>query len=591
MSIRRRVLGLVLTLGCSFLLVQQAGAAQTGRFDLLLKPSPEFSTALAKIDTALAPILPPGASLQRLANSALLAVRNLNQANGLRLATELERRGLVEYVEPDYEVALLPSTGQFFGEGEGDAEGEEDEKNWGLGAVHAQEAWQVTEGDPELIVALLDTGADLDHEDLVDNLWVNPGEIPGNGLDDDGNGYIDDIHGYNFCEGHGSPEDDYGHGSHTAGIVAAGHNGFGTVGVAPNVKLMPLKFIECSPRQGTISLAIEAIHYAVDHGARVINNSWGIRHSVDGYRDVWGDTTPRALREAVEYANDHGVVFVASAGNFQEDNDSVRIYPAGLDNSNLIAVTSTDSDDRFHSEVNHGNLTVHVAAPGKDIYSAWMKGGYSTISGTSMAGPFVAGLAALLLSADPGATPEEVRYAIMASVDRSEHLADYTLAGGRINAARALTKDYNQEEVALDNGTCDVLWVDAGCNDAVRVGNEVAVFAMARTCNDDFAVDWTFTKTPKQAEGQVEVLERAGEAMTFVAEHAGTYVLQVCLQGEQGGAVCDEPEVKVVEAGEDIPEVSCRGGGMCGVMGMTPGMASWPFVLLLLGLGLRRRHG
>lgn len=457
--------------------------------------------------------------------------------------------------------------------------------NWGIAKTEVPAAWEISMGIEDVVIAFLDTGMDMDHPDLVENLWTNPGEIPGNGRDDDGNGYVDDVHGYNFCENSGTPEDVYGHGSHTAGIAAAVHNGEGVVGVAPGARIMPLRFIECD--NGTIATAIEAIHYAVDNGARVINNSWGIPPRI--MVDIWGGAAPLALREAIEYANEMGTVFVASAGNFRDNNDQVPMYPAGLDNDNLIAVTSTDSGDQFHQEVNFGDTTVHVAAPGVDVFSTYMNGEYETLSGTSMAGPFVSGLAALILSAEPNLSPLEVRQRIMNTVDRSPNLESRTLSGGRMNARRALANDRNPEEP--QSGGCEPLWVEPGCNVAAVVGDVTTLEGFVRGCYSTGQTQWSILEQPRSAVAAVlHVID--GTSATFTPSSAGTYTLQFCANGRNPEPSCGEITVEAVAEGTPVPEVTCKkpSGGLCAVGSEAPAMLLWLVAVLPLVAVLRRRN-
>lgn len=278
---------------------------------------------------------------------------------------------------------------------------------WGLSAgqgVNAEGAWELSSGSRDLVVAIIDTGIDYNHPDLESNLWRNPGEVPDNGLDDDGNGYVDDVYGLNAISGvinPGDPFDDNGHGTHVAGTIGAvGGNEIGVVGVAPNVKLMGLKFLDSSG-SGRLSDAITAIQYMVtmkeQYGVNVVvsNNSWG-----------GGGYSP-ALEEAIRNAYDAGILFVAAAGNDGLDNDLFPSYPSGYEVPNVVSVAALDAEGNLASFSNYGAEAVDVAAPGVSILSSLPGNRYERYSGTSMASPHVAGVLALLLSIAPELSVEE----------------------------------------------------------------------------------------------------------------------------------------------------------------------------------------
>ncbi len=228
--------------------------------------------------------------------------------------------------------------------------------------IDAPEAWDIATGVPEgsdVIVGVIDSGIDYLHPDLADNMWVNPGEIPDNGIDDDDNGYIDDVHGYDFYQYDGNPSDPAGHGTHVSGTIAGvGDNGIGVTGINWRCKLMALRFISARGSGSTLS-AIEAIRYGVDNGAKILSNSWG------------GGGYSQSLETAIAEARDQGVLFVASAGNSGMDNDSRPHYPSGYDVANVIAVAATNDDDSMASFSNFGAETVDVGAPGVGILSTF----------------------------------------------------------------------------------------------------------------------------------------------------------------------------------------------------------------------------
>jgi subtilisin family serine protease len=308
---------------------------------------------------------------------------------------------------------------------------------YGLTTMKIPAVWEKITGS-DLVIAVVDAGGDWTHEDLRQNSWINPGEdLDGNGIfdendrngiDDDGNGYIDDVVGYDFVDQTPMPyKNSYEdlHGTHVSGTIGAvGNNAIGISGVMWQVKIMRLKFI--TSNGGTDFAAAKAIIYAVDNGARVINNSYG------GY----GST--ETLKNAVAYANTHNVVFVAAAGNDRNNNDQRPIYPASYDFDNVIAVAATDASDNFASFSNFGKKSVDVAAPGVNILSTVPNNGYYSLDGTSMASPHVAGIAGLLLTIQPDLTPLEIRELLMKTSDHMVALKGLIGAEGRINALNAV---------------------------------------------------------------------------------------------------------------------------------------------------------
>lgn len=293
--------------------------------------------------------------------------------------------------------------------------------------IDAPEAWNTTTGSRSIIVGVIDTGIDYNHPDLAANIWRNTREIAGNGIDDDGNGYRDDVRGWDFANNDADPFDDNAHGTHVAGIIGAvGNNGVGVSGVAWNVQLMPLKFLTANG-SGSTSAAVMAINYAVANGAKILNNSWG------------GGGFNSALNDAVARARAAGVIFVAAAGNEANNNDVNPSYPANINVDNVISVAATDSSDRLASFSNFGATTVDIAAPGVGILSTTPNNNYSSFSGTSMATPFVAGAAALVWSANPTLTYSQVIGRLYSSVDVVAGLSGKVATGGRLNVNRALS--------------------------------------------------------------------------------------------------------------------------------------------------------
>jgi subtilisin family serine protease len=291
--------------------------------------------------------------------------------------------------------------------------------------IRAEPAWDRFTGDPDLLVGILDTGAQLDHPDLAPNLWTNPGEVPGNGQDDDGNGWVDDVHGYDFLNHDGDPSDDNGHGTHTAGtLAAAGDNGIGVTGVVWRARLVVLKFLGAGGT-GPTSAAVEAIDYSIRLGVRLTNNSWG------------GALYSRALEEAIDRAQAAGQLFVAAAGNARTNTDDSPQYPAALPQDCIVSVAATDAADQLAAFSNYGSTSVDLAAPGVDVLSTFTRGTYQYLSGTSMAAPHVTGAAAFLLGRFPGMSAEDVKARLLGLVDPLVGLAGRCVSGGRLNLALA----------------------------------------------------------------------------------------------------------------------------------------------------------
>ena len=342
----------------------------------------------------------------------------------------LQVAGVTEVVEPDYLLSHSVTPGdQAFAEG----------WLWGLhntgqnGGVAgvdlgAPTAWDTTTGSADLIVAVIDTGIRYTHQDLVGQMWVNPGEVPGNGVDDDGDGYVDNIYGIDAVNGDGDPMDDNSHGTHCAGTIgAAANDGYATVGVAWEVQLMACKFLSADG-WGYVSGAVNCIDFAVAKGARVLSNSWG------------GGGHSQALYDAIARARDAGVLFVAAAGNSATDTDSQPHYPSGYDLDNIISVAAVDRRGDMASWSNYGRNTVDLGAPGVDIFStvADSDSSYAYYSGTSMAAPHVSGVAALVLATDENLGSAEVRARLLNTTSPLSALDGRTTTGGMVHAAQAV---------------------------------------------------------------------------------------------------------------------------------------------------------
>ena len=331
---------------------------------------------------------------------------------------------------------------------------------WALDKIDAPEAWDIEQGNESIVIAVVDTGVDWDHPDLEANMWVNDDEFIGDhngdgypgiqGMDDDGdglvdedsegrqpgepdynndlkddddeNGYVDDIRGWDFADNDNDPMDDFGHGTRCAGIASAvTNNGVGIAGVCWNVKIMPVKVLKNGT--GYPDPIAKGIRYAADNGAHVVSMSFADSSS-----------SRERVENAVDYAYDKGVVLVAAAGN---DNISIKRYPAGYDN--VIAIAGTDEGDIKYLKSNYGSW-IDVAAPGVDIYSTYLDDDYDSISGTSFACAHVAGLVGLILSRNPGFNQEEIATILRSTTDKV-YSTDYYIGVGRINAYNAICRD------------------------------------------------------------------------------------------------------------------------------------------------------
>lgn len=301
---------------------------------------------------------------------------------------------------------------------------------WGITKIEAPRAWDLTTGSDDVVIAVIDSGVDYNHPDLSANMWKNSGETQ-NGIDDDGNGVIDDLHGYNAVDGSGNPMDDHSHGTHVSGTIGGvGNNGQGVVGVSWNVKIMGIKFLTASG-SGKLSDAIKAINYLIAMkrrgvNVRAVNNSWG----GGGYSEV--------LESAIKNLDELGVIFVAAAGNEANDNDASPSYPASYEVSNVVSVAATDQNDNLAGFSNYGASTVHIAAPGVGILSTIPGGGYGTMSGTSMAAPHVAGVLGLLFAAHPNLSASDAIERIYATGSYVATLEGLVKGGRYVNVARAV---------------------------------------------------------------------------------------------------------------------------------------------------------
>ncbi|MEZ5276789.1 MAG: S8 family serine peptidase [Opitutaceae bacterium] len=355
-------------------------------------------------------------------------IGDFEHEDSLPLSIEAARRVLGERataIEPDYLVTthLITPNDPSFGQ------------QWALASggtnagIQAPAGWTIDHNAGEVVVAVIDSGIRVTHRDLRENLWTNPREVPGNGIDDDNNGYVDDIHGINTISGDGDPSDLEGHGTHVAGIIGArGNNGIGISGVAWEIDLMALRFIGANG-EGATSDAVEAIDYAINNGAHVINASWG------------GPGRSGILEAAIRRAGSAGIIFVTSAGNSGRDIDVSPEFPAGFDLPSLVAVASVIQNGQLSSFSNFGYQRVALAAPGSDILSCLAESddAYGYASGTSMAAPHVAGIAALLRSTFGPESAEDLIDRLYRTSRAVSFLASKVTGGGVVDLARSLS--------------------------------------------------------------------------------------------------------------------------------------------------------
>ncbi|MBE8966859.1 S8 family serine peptidase [Nostocales cyanobacterium LEGE 12452] len=318
--------------------------------------------------------------------------------------------------------------------------------NWGADMVKAPEAWAQGYTGKGVVVAVVDTGVDYNHEDLTNNIWTNTKEIAGNGIDDDGNGYVDDNYGWNFANKNNNTLDDNGHGTHVSGTIAGENNNYGVTGIAYDAKIMAVKALDSSG-SGSYSSISKGIRYAVDNGANVINLSLG------------GASSNRTLESAINYASSKGVIVVMAAGN---DGDSSPDYPARYASKSGIAVGAVDKNNNLADFSNRSgtNPIAYVTAPGVKVYSSVPNNQYASYSGTSMAAPHVAGIVALMLSANSNLTDAQVRQIVTETAVNSTQttsssfnisnvssLASQVIAETAVNSTQTTSSSFNISNV------------------------------------------------------------------------------------------------------------------------------------------------
>ncbi len=379
---------------------------------------------------------------------------------------EIHRRSLIDFLKQNPNA--LPATKEFKDNPEIPNPGIQSSgvdpmlsKEWGVNLVAAPQAWQKTSQGEGIIIAVTDSGVDYTHEDLINAMWRNTKEVAGDGKDNDGNGFVDDIVGYDFAGDDNKPYDmslslleilfsggNPGHGTHVSGVIGARlNNGKGIAGMAPKCKIMALRFIT-EKGQGTTEDAIAAIDYAVENGAHIINASWG------GEK---GEEDDKPLIEAIERAEKAGVIFVAAAGNgrlnqaagkavgFDIDNDPKPVYPAAIQLSNILTVAATDSSENMGEFSNWGMTSVKLGAPGVKVLSTVPGNRYqdtivdmgdmlkATWDGTSMAAPHVSGALGLAWSKHRDMNYKEIIELVLKNVKTTSALTNKVVTGGRLN--------------------------------------------------------------------------------------------------------------------------------------------------------------
>jgi subtilisin family serine protease len=401
--------------------------------------------------------------------AALLTPEGRSQLLRQRIQ-QLRDSGEFAYVEPDLILtnAVVPGDSRF-----------QDGTLWGLNNfgqgggtpgvdVNAVQAWGITTGASSVVVAVIDTGIRYTHRDLQSQVWTNPGEIPGNGVDDDGNGYIDDVHGINAITGSGDPFDDHDHGSHVSGTIgAAANNGYAHVGVAWNVQIMGCKFLTAQGF-GATSDAIDCINYAVAMGTKISNNSWG------------GGGYEQSLFDAISAARDKGHLFIVAAGNSAQNIDIEAVFPASYPIDNILPVAAIDRRGQLADFSCFGKQTVALGAPGVEIFSSASASdeAYDVFDGTSMATPHVAGVAALVLAAHPKADLFELKQRLLNSALSAPlaSLKDVTITGGRVDAYNALIGEADgQLELSITPASGTSILTNTTPNVFLRVSDLVPV--------------------------------------------------------------------------------------------------------------------
>jgi subtilisin family serine protease len=403
-----------------------------GEYVIKLKANKFYSLAALKAEFK-------AITIRKISNEHLTIVRDKSE-NVTNVVRELESLPDVEIAEPNYiyELSVTPNDPDYLRlwslNNSGQTDGWNRPGRLGLD-IGAEKAWDITIGSKNVIVAVIDSGLNYNHPDIKENLWTNETEANGKaGVDDDNNGYVDDIHGYDFVNSDSDPIDDHGHGTHVSNIIGAkGNQGLGIAGINWNVSIMPLKFATAEGK-GNLEASIKAIQYAVKMGARVLNNSWGNNN----YSEI--------LEKTIKESSDKNVLFVAAAGNSSRDNDLQPIYPASYKVANIMSVAGLTIHGYLGGFSCYGKESVHIAAPGDAIYSLW-NDKYKEMTGTSMAAPHVSGVAALLLAKEPQLSALEIKERLMRTSVPLGGLRNKVASAGMVNAFYALTNQLAPADV------------------------------------------------------------------------------------------------------------------------------------------------
>lgn len=407
----------------------------------------------------------------------------------------------IEYIEPNfiYHISAIPNDTRF-------------SEQWGHTKIEAEKAWDISVGNKDAIVAVIDTGVNYNHPELKDNSWVNEKELNGvAGVDDDSNGFIDDIHGYDFANKDADPMDDHGHGSHCSGIIGAAQDGNGIVGINWQTRIMALKFLKADG-SGSLEDAILAIKYGADNGAKVLSNSWG------------GGGYSQAMFDVIKYAQDKGVLFVAAAGNEGTDQKG---YPASYSLANVISVAASTPEDTKAKFSNYGTPHTHIAAPGTKILSTITGAEYAAWDGTSMACPHVAGAAMLLLAHEPNLAYTDIKERILGTSDYLPNWEDVTLTGGRLNLYNMLMNIRPERPAKPDSNSWIKKEVSISSEHPYK-NKENAVFTLeipeeAKFLRIHFSKFKTESNFDMLTVKGKKVLKLSGELNTFTSDFFGVF--------------------------------------------------------------------
>jgi thermitase len=417
---------------------------------------------------------------------------------------------------------------------------------WGLDSINAPEVWTRRTDCSDVTVAVIDTGIDYYHDDLRQNLWNNPGEFPFNRKDDDGNGFVDDVYGWDFVDNDEFPFDEDGHGTHVAGTIGAVGNTTGTVGVCWSASIMGVRFLN-EFGFGFSSDSLQAIDYARKNGAKVINNSWG------------GGNKDSGEFFALKAASDEDIVLVMAAGNDGSDNDTYWVYPPQYLLINQINVAAIAEEGDLAGFSNFGDFSVHVAAPGVDIVSTTPKDTYDTFQGTSMAAPHVAGAAAMLRAEFPWLSALDVKRAIMNGAAFNEEISGMVVTDGQLDLQAAFAE---AEFAALAGASVAGLPSDAGIQAEPTVAN--------RKVLRSYSASGKFTKRQDVEEtytnGVTKKLSRVADHVIVTVEQESAIGALASSGFRVRGRLKTEAPTFLIEAPDGVDETIAALEGVEGVV-------------------------